>query len=813
MSGLALAARLARREVRRRPGRTALVALLVALPVAGMVVSVVLFRVDQDTADEDWQRNHGNADAVVSLGSPEEAGAVLDALPPGARVVWTSDVWTRVRAADARSSLRVVAMPPDDPMFAGQLDLLEGRVPASADEVALAPSVARAFDVGVGDRLSLTRPEIDVHVVGLVEDPTSLRSEVALVVPGGDLLAASPDTPFVEGWVDLPADVSLADLAAVPDLTLRESPPDPWSTSSTNADQLVWTYVIGAVVLVVVGIVIAAAFATGARRQLVTLGQLSASGAPGPVLRATLVLQGTVTGLVGALAGLALAAAVLAAGRESVERMVDHRLGPYEVRPLDIALAAGVGVAAATIAALVPAWNSSRVPTLAALAGRRPLPPVRHRVTAAGAAAATVGLALLGIAVVGSASGQDGNVWAAVAIAGGVLELLGACAMAPAVVSRLEPLAGRTRGSWRLAARSLARQRSRTGGVVSAVAAAAGLAIAATALVAGNRAGASVAPEVSDRVVAVSEIAYFENAATPAPPGDETLAELTRILPGATRVVMRTAGDQAQWPDTRVPLIADDAVLDAFDLGDAVNRALASEGIVTLAPFDSDQDITLPDGSPHHLVAVPAERRIGDSWNVLVSPAFAEDLGLTPRDAGLALVSAGALTPEQVDDVEFLRSEWWMEQPADSDTYLEVAVRWREPGPTPVQIELILTGIAVLFAVLVVGTSLALAAAESREERDVLTVAGAGPGVLARGAGARAWLLAAIGAVMAVPVGMLPVAVYAAADDGQAAFVVPWRAIGLLVVALPAVVGAVALATSAAAQRLRPVRVSTAMFD
>jgi hypothetical protein len=46
--------------------------------------------------------------------------------------------------------------------------------------------------------------------------------------------------------------------------------------------QVPWTFVIGAVVLTVVGIVIAAAFAAGARRQLVMLGQLSASGAPGP---------------------------------------------------------------------------------------------------------------------------------------------------------------------------------------------------------------------------------------------------------------------------------------------------------------------------------------------------------------------------------------------------------------------------------------------------------------------------------------------------------------------------------------------------
>jgi hypothetical protein len=115
--------------------------------------------------------------------------------------------------------------------------------------------------------------------------------------------------------------------------------------------------------------------------------------------------------------------------------------------------------------------------------------------------------------------------------------------------------------------------------------------------------------------------------------------------------------------------------------------------------------------------------------------------------------------------------------------------------------------------VLVVGATLALAAAESREERDVLTVTGVAPRMLARAAAARAWLLAVIGAAMAVPVGLLPVAVLVVADDGVTRFVVPWRAIGLLAVALPVIAAAVALAASATAQRLRPVRVSTAVFE
>jgi putative ABC transport system permease protein len=572
-------------------------------------------------------------------------------------------------------------------------------------------------------------------------------------------------------------------------------------------------------VLTVVGIVIAAAFAAGARRQLVMLGQLSASGAPGPVLRSTLVLQGTVTGLVGSVVGLGLAVVALAAGRTGLERMLGHRLGAYDIHPLEIGGAVLVGVVAATVAALVPAWNIIRIPTLTALAGRRPLPPVGHRVIVAGVLAVVAGVGLLGLAVLGSATGEDTEIWALVAITGGVLELLGACAMAPAVVARLEPLAGRTRGTWRLAARSLARQRGRTGAVVSGVAAAAGLAVAATGLVAGAEAGRAVRPELSDRVVVASQIRFAEATTNPkggfevsSPPDDAIQDELARVMPDARAVTVRTAGTQADWPDLRVPVLADEALLDALEIDDGVRRRLDEAGVVLLDDGHAQDRVTLPDGRVERLTSIVSDRTLGETWGALVNPSQAAELGLDTPAAGLVYVADEPLTAAQADEIAFMRDDW-LDAGGDSASYLSLSVRWPESGPTPVQVELILAGIALLFAVLVVGASLALAAAESRDERDVLTVAGVAPGMLARAAGAKAWLLAGIGVAMAVPVGLLPVAVFAAADDGAARFVVPWRAVGLLALALPAIVAAMALAASATAQRLRPVRVSTAVFD
>lgn len=100
----------------------------------------------------------------------------------------------------------------------------------------------------------------------------------------------------------------------------------------------------------------------------------------------------------------------------------------------------------------------------------------------------------------------------------------------------------------------------------------------------------------------------------------------------------------------------------------------------------------------------------------------------------------------------------------------------------------------------------------------MLTIAGAPPAALARSAGARAWLLAAIGGAMSVPVGFLPVVVFATAGDehqplGEFPLIFPGRTALTVLVIVPAVVALAAWSASAVAQRVRPVHVSTAAFE
>ena len=97
--------------------------------------------------------------------------------------------------------------------------------------------------------------------------------------------------------------------------------------------------------------------------------------------------------------------------------------------------------------------------------------------------------------------------------------------------------------------------------------------------------------------------------------------------------------------------------------------------------------------------------------------------------------------------------------------YISFQWDYADCGPTPFQLELILSGVALVFSLFVVGVSLALAAAESKDERDILTIAGAPPGRSPGRPAPAPGCSPCIGAAMAVPVGFLPVVVFSWASD------------------------------------------------
>jgi putative ABC transport system permease protein len=78
-----------------------------------------------------------------------------------------------------------------------------------------------------------------------------------------------------------------------------------------------------------------------------------------------------------------------------------------------------------------------------------------------------------------------------------------------------------------------------------------------------------------------------------------------------------------------------------------------------------------------------------------------------------------------------------------------------------------------------------LAHAEAGPERLALFAVGASPAVRRRTAAASAGLLALLGAVLAVPAGLLPVAAIYAASPAATPLVVPWAGLAVATVLVP----------------------------
>ncbi|HUP75805.1 MAG TPA: FtsX-like permease family protein [Acidimicrobiales bacterium] len=844
----ALSARLARREVFRRPWRTLLVALLIAIPVAGMTVAAVFARSDRLSAADSWQLTNGQADAILQSDGGNTSTVTI---PPGSKTVVGRAAYFRlIRTTDSgRTRASMSDLAANDPIVSGIITLDDGRLPTADGEVLLSPSAARDLGAHTGDTIELTRPTTRTVVVTGIGHFAADRSEsLVLTAPGSDFLGVSPDVIASTTYLQLPASMSQAERDAWARASrspgFAQSPvafPDLVEVSAGSADAAVrWTWVLGGLVLTVAGIVITSAFASGARRQLATLGQLAANGAGPQVLRRTLLLRGTWTGIVGSIAGLGLGFATLQILDRYRDRLFDRDSSAYVYRLIDLVPIVVMGIVATTIAALIPARSTSRIPVLAALAGRRPLGRVPRRLTVSGVVAVAGGLGLLALAVIGSTGDDQATLWTAMAAMGSIAVLLGASAIAPALVGLLEPLASRLHGPWRFAARSLVRQRTRTGGVVAAVCATSALAIMASALVLGIIAGdetqfggnrddevqlvshevaapPSFAPisEGPSRVPVGSVVAVPEDLLTAMQSAVSSLRAIhTTVL--AVEPTVNKKGISSGPMISRFPAVADASTLDAYDFDDAAARALRQYGAIYLDDGIGDAVPTTVElgGRTIDLHKVSAGE-VGLLPRILITPALAEELHLATVTGPTVLRAPHDLTSSELDLLSEVRDDYMTTANADGKYIMTGAAIFSSgDAPPAFVLEALLSGIALAFALFVVAASLALAAAETRDERDALAVIGAAPSTMRRTSAHKAVLLAVLGAALAIPVGFLPVVVFTAADDSATPFLVfPWRTVAMLLLVVPAVIGLFTGGASSVALRLRPVRVSTMTFD
>jgi putative ABC transport system permease protein len=858
VSAANVAIRLARREVVRRPWRSLMVMLLVIGPVVILTGLAVMVRTQERPLDDVFTHAWGDADIVTSamdvIGDPGSVppiptgGSTALDLPAGSERLDFREATIRIKTADAqREWARVTDLAVDHAMVGSTVDEVTGRMPAGDDEVLISSVLADRLGLSVGDTLALSRPvESELTIVGTATWRDELSRNVVLVDREADGTLLSQVTDVAAG---MPAAIERT-LFALPEgaepspqlleqLTLTGHDNrfvEPWSNGDQAQLAIVWSWVGGAVAFVIVGVVIAAAFAVTARRQLRLIGQLMGNGASEHTLRATLFLQGSVIGFVGGVVGIGLALGALVALQPLVEQLVDRRIDGYDVRLGDLVPILVLSTLAATIAALIPARTAIRTSVLEALSGRRPVGPYPARLVIRGALAAAAGLVLLAVATAGSVNSgaAGGSTWLFVltGIAGAVAVILGTCAMSPGIISRLEPLAGRLRGTARLAARSVARQRSRTGAIVAAVA------VVAAGAVAGSTVWmTSVAEEASadgwqmpDDLVVMEHTRQTETGATwtfeRLRVSDELLAEILEVLPGAvvhhTRVATAPdveSGQTADWSTIGGGfLVVDDTTADALDLGPEARAALEARGIVTV-DWESEETgerattgeraMTIVDDEGQTfatdvmMAVLPAE--LLPRFGPIIDERTATDLGLLIGPGQAFVTTPGSLTEDQRDALGDLQEDLWSMDATVTDGGQTSSYIWMdfhrpawEPSRTLVTAGIV--AVATIFSLAVVALGLALSAAETKDERDVLAAVGARPRTLRRLAGAKAAVLSATGTTIGVPLGFIPTLVVVQASQigvwDPTPVVFPWVQVGLLVVAVPVVATAATIVAS-----------------
>jgi hypothetical protein len=560
----------------------------------------------------------------------------------------------------------------------------------------------------------------------------------------------------------------------------------------------VWIAV--AMFLSTVGIVIAAAFAVSGRRQLVSIGQLSAAGSDPSVLRRFLALQGTWLGLLGAATGFLMAAALVAVLR------IPAFGGRAVVHTSDWVVIATMSVVVATLAAVLPVRSLATMSPLTALGGRQPVKPVRARAVRAGAVLAAGGLAAMvaatAIASASSIIGDAALTWLVLLGAAGSMALLaGVVLLCPIVVAAATAVLRHVGGSMRLAARELDRHRARSGALVAAIAVIGAAAFSVGSLIDQSASTASWQSALDGSAIEVS---------ASEPSGFRPL-DPEVVHPGIRADVEAVVGPLTWWRTEMLtlPIVVRSGTTFADMAELATAEALAARGFdvetierIVAAP------VAVVQNSPETPVPRQFVDELAASLSVHIAPELADGLGL--KRSWITLTGRG--------DRTFTRAEidrLWNTLLADPEWRYFVDVPTSETDgslsfSTPAVVNplalwarwLLIGGVSLLVA-MVVALGLALWAVEGRDERTTLQVLGAAPTVTAGVVAWKALLLAVIGGVLALPLGYGTPALLARASAGDGlstSMPFPWAVAAAVLVIIPIVIAAASGGLSLAAQ-------------
>jgi putative ABC transport system permease protein len=808
----------------------------------GSADALIMFEGDRGPVDQNPDLSYLSSQATDAELPLPDATTITRALGKGSRVIALTGGEVGLRTPAGISRPGGIEVDLRDAMTTGLFDLREGRLPRSADEIAISVRLAeRGFSVGDTVRLEggLTR-----QVTAIIESTSTLGQSRVVGLPGS-LGLESSDTHRV--WLaNRPGGV---DWSTVRDLNTRgvyvlsrdvveNPPPDSEVSAKAMADSGMESTAIAVLALVVavalleVVLLAGPAFAVGARRQQRSLALILATGGEKRDVKRAVLASGLVLGFVAALLGAVGGVVVALAARPFVQRFSTEVLGPFEVSVRDVSLIALCGLLSAVLAAVAPAMLAARQDVVAVLAGRR-------GDTRAGMRSPVLGAVLLGggvaLAVVGA---RDNNGGGEVFIAfSAVCAVVGMVLLIPVVVAQLGHLARGLPLPARFAVRDAARHRGRTAPAVAAVA----------ATVAGVVAlGIGGASDAAERQATYTPSGPFGAAVVTDPtarPDDWTAmraAVSTRLPQARVRLVAGVHDAYMKTGDIRGPVESIDlrlvssrpdklSVDSANSVGasvlvgeeslhslgvdmsdperDRARRTLARGGAVMFAPSDDGET----QATVYKLVAgnLESEPERVDEWTVPVAivtapggvmPALAVVSGEIAKRAGLPVVTTALVVDNVAIDTG--AEDELREAMAGISEASYVSV---ERGFQDNSTRIILLLLGSVGGVLVLGGTLTatfLALSDARPDFATMSAVGAAPRTRRFVAASYAATIGLVGAVLGAAVGFVPgIAITypltgsswlpegATSADGSALpshFIdVPWLLVGGLVLVLP----------------------------
>lgn len=729
--------RLFRRQWRSQALILALLTVAVAAAVGGSAAAYNLAPAQGDAA-------FGSANHALEFEEPDPAALAIDVSAARDWFGAIDVIGRRYHAIPGRfEPVELRFQDPAGRLGSPMLALAEGRYPSADAEMAVTDGVADTLDAAPGDRLVIDGATW--VVVGLVENPSDLNDEFALV--GSTQTDTHESVTMLVGGSDDQLQSFRAPSGASAIATSRPG--------NEGVLAAVGVLIVGTVVLVLVSLIAAAGFVVVAQRRLRQMGMLSAIGATEKHLRLVMVANGAVIGAIAALTGTTLAILGWVSVVPSLEGAVGHRIDRFDVPWWLIGAAMLLSVATATVAAWWPARTAARIPTVSALSGRPPRPqPVRRSAVGAGPGL-VVGVACLALA----GDPLDGWINLALLVVGIVALIVGVLSISLLAIRALAGLRTRSSVAARLALRDLARYRARSGAALAAISLAVG--IAAAIVIATSAALYATAAEgnLSDSQLMV-RVGENTDEASLDPIPELTPAEVDQT--GTVVDGIAAALDQATVTPIDVAVAPDfegfgglPAVVLTEEVEPGLNRILTFLYVASpelLEPYDVDFEAIAADTE---VLTVET----GELWYDPIGP----ELVTNPEqlDPGYTSLPGSFITPTamRLRGWEAARAAWLIESttPITEGQFAEaqemavnagVTVEARSDQANLIAVRTGATVVGVLVAIGILAMTVGLIRSEAEGDLRILTATGATSGIRRRLTAATAGSLALAGALI-----------------------------------------------------------------